>query len=105
MKKLLTLSLLAALFIAPSCKKESDTEMLANKLKNVIKTEQVQRVLYTDQYVGDPSLWTIYGDWGTHYSFDPPLIYIENKSFNLATMRSYEIVTISSYKCMVLIFP
>ncbi|MGZ3951593.1 MAG: hypothetical protein ACXVBZ_09365 [Flavisolibacter sp.] len=104
MKKFLTLSLLTAILFASSCKKETDTEMLANKLKNVINTEQVQRVLYSDVSVGDPSLWTIYGDWGTHYRFDPPLVYIENKSFNLAAMKSYEVVTISSYKCMVLVF-
>lgn len=104
MKKLLSLIVFALILVAPSCKKASDTEMLCNKLKNVIKTENVERVLYSDQSVGDPSLWTIYGDWGTHYSFDPPLVFIENKSFNVAAMKSYEIVTISSYKCMVLIF-
>ena len=90
--------------MTPSCKKETDTEMLANKLKDAIKTEKVERVLYSGSPVGDPSLWTIYGDWGTHYSFDAPLVIIENKSFNLSAMKFYEITTISSYKCMVLIF-
>jgi hypothetical protein len=104
MKKLLSLLVFVLIVVAPSCKKESDTEIMSNRLKNVIKTENVQRVLYSDQPVGDPSLWTIYGDWGTHYNFDPPFVYIEDKAFNMATIKSYEIVTISSYKCMVLVF-
>lgn len=104
MKKLLSLLLFVVIATAPSCKKESDTEIIANRLKDVIKTEKVERVLYSDSPVGDPSLWIIYGDWGTHYSFDPPLIVIENRTFNLSAMKSYEIVTISSYKCMVMIF-
>lgn len=104
MKQLLSLLLFAIITIAPACKKETDTEMLANKLKDTIKAEKVERVLYSTTSVGDPSLWTIYGDWGTHYNFDPPMVVIENKSFNLGAMKSYELVTISGYKCMVLIF-
>jgi hypothetical protein len=104
MKQLISLLLFAVIAIVPACKKESDSEMLANKLKDAIKTEKVERVLYSTSPVGDPSLWTIYGDWGTHYNFDPPIVVIETKSFNLAAMKSYEMVTISGYKCMVLVF-
>jgi hypothetical protein len=104
MKQLLCLLLFAMVTITSACKKESDTEILANKLKEVIKTENVGRVLYSTTPVGDPSLWTIYGDWGTHYNFEPPIVVIENKSFNLSAMKSYEVVTISGYKCLLLAF-
>ena len=104
MKKLFGILLVAVALLTVSCKKETDTQMLAKRLQDIIKTEQVERILYTDNAVGDPSNWVIYGDWGKSYRFDPPLVVVEGHAFNLASLKTYEVVTISTHKCMVLVF-
>jgi len=104
MKKLIGVALLAATLFTASCKKETDAQLLAKRLQDVIRTEHVERVLYSESTVGDPSNWTIYGDYGKAYSFDPPLVKIENHVYSLTSLKTYEVVTISGYQCLVLIF-
>lgn len=101
MKRILSVLLLFSIvLINPSCKKEyeTDAELLAEKLQNVIKTENVERLLWSSSGISDPANAVIYGDWGKNYRFDPPLVTIEGKVLNLTSMKSYQIVTISSYK-------
>lgn len=104
MKQILTLLLFATVVFMQSCKKETDAQLLSGKLQNIIKTQNIERVITSNGEIGDPSNAFIFGDWGTHFRFDPPLVIIEDKTYNLLTMKSYQLVTISNYKCMVLVF-
>lgn len=104
MKKLIGIVSLAVTLLTVSCKKETDAQLLAKRLQDIIQTEHVERVLYSEGAVGNPANWSIYGNWGKAYSFDPPFVTIEDHVFNLTAMKTYEVVVISGYKCMVLVF-
>lgn len=83
LKKLLSYVVLFLVLVTSSCKKDTDTQMLAKRLQDVINNEHFERVLYTYNSVGDPANCMIAGDYGTHYNFDPPFVTIENKPFSL----------------------
>lgn len=110
MKKLFPLLLILIATANFSCKKnvETDAEKLWNTLQSVIRTENVARILPIAGYSFDPSNITIIGDYGTVYSFNAPMLTIGNgpwvENYNLNTMASYQVATVSSYKCLVLKF-
>lgn len=107
MKKFFAFVLLTFLVVANlSCKKtvETDSERLWNTIQSVIKSENIQRVLPTTSTYFDPSNTTIIGDYGTTYSFNAPMLTVGTSSYNLNTMTSYQVATVSSYKCLVLLF-
>jgi hypothetical protein len=97
------LLLFSHVLIQPSCKKETDAELLAEKLQNVIKTEKVERVLAERSPI-DPANTMIFGDWGKNYSFDPPFVTINRKTYSLTSLKYYEVATVSTFKCLILYF-
>ena len=104
MKKYLGYTLFLLLLLAGSCKKQDEGWQIEQKIKGVIESEKIERVWATTANYNPVDGSTVYGDWGTHYSFDKPMVTVEGVTYNLLSLKKYEITTASSYKFLVLYF-
>lgn len=106
MKKLLSTLLLISILIVSACKKEyeSDAQKIANKIQEVIKNENIARVIPTADFV--PGSGTVIYDpaYGRSYTFNLPFILIGNTNYNLVNIKRYEISYIDSDKTLFLVF-
>lgn len=104
MKKLTYLLLISFVFLFTACKKETDAQLISKRLQEVIKNEAVVRVIATTDYIPGGGTITYQPGYGKSYQFDPPFILIENRNYNLASLKRYYILYIDNEKTLFLVF-
>ena len=106
MKRPACLLALLCLFLFSACKKEVETDayLISKKLQEVIKAENVVRVVPVPDWIPGGGTITYFPDYGKTYQFDPPFFIISSYSYNLATMKRYYLSDIDSEKTLFLVF-
>lgn len=106
MKKIALPAIVMLMMLFTGCRKEmeTDSQRLWNTIEDIVRTQQIQRLVPTTSPNLDPSNTYLIGDYGSVYSFRAPMLTVGPASYNLNTMCTYEVMTISSYKCLVLYF-
>jgi hypothetical protein len=88
MRKYLGYALFLLLLLAVSCKKQDGGWQIEQKIKRVIESEKIERVWATTENYNPANGATLYGDWGTNYSFDKPMMTIEGATYNLLLLKN-----------------
>jgi len=108
MKKRIPLLLVLLVLLSASCKKETETDaqLVARRLQDVIRTESVVRVIPATEYVPGSGGGTItYGpDYGKTYQFNAPFVSIASSNYNLMSLKRYYISYVDSDKTLFLVF-
>lgn len=108
MKKLLPLFLFCWLLLVAGCRKdtETDAQLIARRIQDVIRTESVIRLIPTTEYVPGSGGGTVVYDpaYGRTYQFNPPFVHIDSSDYNLGSLKRYYISYIDSEKTLFLVF-
>lgn len=106
MKKLPYLLLISFVFLFTACNKKSDTDaqLIAKRLQEVIKNEAVVRVIPIPDYIPGGGTLTYQPGYGKSYQFNPPFFLIESWSYNLGSLKRYYISYIDNEKTLFLVF-
>lgn len=105
MKRLTYLLLVCCVIVITSCKKETqtDAQLISKQLQNLIKTENVVRVIPITQPATGGTI-SFSSAYGKTYQFNPPFISVESTSYNLLSLKSYYISYLDSDKTLFLLF-